>query len=68
MAYYMTGQDELALAAADNALRLNPEARSTLLVKSVILETLGYLDEARELKENAEFLPEGNWSEQVPVE
>jgi hypothetical protein len=54
--------------AVDNALRLNPEARGTLLVKSVILETLGRLEEAVELKEEAEFLPEGNWSEQAPVQ
>ncbi len=65
---YLTGKDELALGFVNSATELNPSARDTLLLKSQILSALGYVKEAKELKEDAAFLPEGNWSESVPLQ
>lgn len=63
MALYMVGQFEPALAAVDEAIRLDERARGTLMLKGTILDALGRADEARAIREAAEFLPEGNWSE-----
>jgi len=37
-------------------------------LKSQILSVLGFVDDAKKLQEEAEFLPEGNWSESVPIQ
>lgn len=63
MALYMTGNVEAALGTVDEALGLEPQARNTLMLKGTILDALGRADEARAIREAAEFLPEGNWSE-----
>jgi len=68
MAYFIAGQDALALVSVNNSLKLAPEARNSLLLKSQILKALGRTKEAQAIKEQAEFLPEGNWSERVPVQ
>jgi len=68
MALYMTGHSEAALRAVDAALALDATARNTLLLKGTILEALGRGDEARAVREAAEFLPEGNWSERSHIE
>ena len=65
---YLTGKDQLALGFANSAVKLNPNARDTLLLKSQILLALGFEEDAKELKEDAEFLPEGNWSELIPIQ
>lgn len=63
----LRGQSEPALAAIDRALRLSPGNRATVLLKGAILDSLGRHREARAFKEDAEFLPEGNWSENAPL-
>jgi tetratricopeptide (TPR) repeat protein len=68
MVYYINGQDVLALDAADKSLALVPEQRNTLLLKANILKSLGRNTEAAKVKDEAEFLPEGSWSERVTVE
>lgn len=67
MVYYIVGQDKLALGAVNSSLNLSPDQRNSLLLKSDILKSLGKTAEAEKIKENAEFLPGGNWSERVPV-
>ncbi len=53
---------------ADQAIALNPNHKDAVLLKSLILQKLGRIEEAALLKEEAEFLPETNWSESVPVQ
>jgi tetratricopeptide (TPR) repeat protein len=67
MVHYITGDNERALAAIDDALGLSPDSRNSLLLKAAILEALGRGAEAGRLREEAEFLPEGNWTERMPV-
>lgn len=63
MALYMAGRSDAALAAVDDALRLDAQARGTLMLKGTILDAIGRAEEARAIRDAAEFLPEGNWSE-----
>lgn len=65
---YMTEKDELALTFVNSSLSLNPYARDSLMLKAQILGALGYAKEAQKIQEEAEFLPEGNWSEHVPLQ
>lgn len=67
MVYYINGQDALALAAVDKSLELVPDQRNSMLLKADILKALGRVDEADKVKGDAEFLPEGNWSEHISV-
>lgn len=67
LVYYVTGQAELALASVDKALKLVPGERDSMLLKAEILEKLGRGKDAEQIREEAEFLPEGNWSEQMSV-
>jgi len=66
--YYLTERGELALQAVDEALALSPENRNSLLLKSAVLASLGRDQEAKAIKDNAEFLPEGNWTEQFAIQ
>lgn len=68
MVYFLIEQDQLALQTVNQALSLAPNARETLLLKSEILRVMGRLSEAAKIKEDAEFLPQGNWSENISVE
>jgi tetratricopeptide (TPR) repeat protein len=68
MAYFIVNQDALALQFVDKALRLSPDNRNSMLLKAEILRATGRIEEARQLKEDAEFLPEGNWSERISVQ
>lgn len=68
LSLFLTGQDEQALAMANQALTLNPDHKDAVLLKSNILEALGHHEEAARLKEDAEFLPETNWTESVPIQ
>lgn len=65
--YYLVGLDTQALAAVNESLRLASENRNSLILKSEILKALGRLDEAKRVREDADFAPDGNWSEQVPL-
>lgn len=60
---YMTKQYAEALQIADAGLRLEANSRNSLLLKSGILQALGRVDEAKQIAEQAELLPEENWSE-----
>ena len=68
MVYYINGQDLLALTSIERSLELVPEQRNTMMLKADILNALGRKDEAAKVKSDAEFLPEGNWSEHISVE
>ncbi len=63
MAYYMTNDPNRALASVNDSLRLDATNKSSMLLKSVVLEKLGRSAEATAMREKAEFLPGGNWSE-----
>jgi len=67
VAYYLVGHEAQALAAVNESLRLRPDNRNSLILKSEILKVLGRLDEAKRVREDAEFAPDGNWSEQMPL-
>ncbi len=63
MVYYMINDPNRALASVNDSLRLDANNKSSMLLKSVVLEKLGRTAEAKALREKAEFLPGGNWSE-----
>ncbi len=67
LAYVVTENYTQALTQVDKGLRLQANNRNTLLLKSTILEKMGKLKEAQTIRENAEFLPEGNWSERFSL-
>ncbi|MBL6958245.1 MAG: tetratricopeptide repeat protein [Rhodospirillales bacterium] len=67
MAYYLSGRHSPALEAADGALKLNPDTKGTLMLKANILDALGRTKEAAAVKDKADFLPDGNWSERSAV-
>lgn len=67
MALYITSNDALALISVNNSLKLKPQARNSLLLKSKILTAMGKLNEAKQIQEDAMFLPEENWHESAPV-
>lgn len=62
------GQDAAALVAIDKALKLDAHVRSSLLLKGEILQSLGRKEAAAQVMNEAEFMPEGNWSEQLSVQ
>lgn len=68
MVLFITGKSSPALTAVDRALALSPKAKGTLLLKAEILKSLGRHQQARQIEEEAEFLPEGNWSEQLSIQ
>ena len=63
----LTEQYPQALEKVDAALQLAPNDRDALMLKSTILMALGREREAGAIKEHAEYLPEGNWTEQLIV-
>lgn len=67
MLYFIIGQDALALASVEKALNLVPGERDSMLLKAEILQKLGRVTDATKVREEAEFLPEGNWSEHISV-
>jgi tetratricopeptide (TPR) repeat protein len=68
MVYLLLGRDGEALPVVERALQLQPESRDSLLLKSVILESLGRVKEAKAIRDEAEFLPEGDASARLPIE
>lgn len=68
LAYFITGQNTLALDAINKALVLDPKNRNSMLLKAEILDALGRSGEAKAVRDEAEFLPEGNWSESTAVQ
>ena len=67
MVHYINGQNQVALQTVNRALKLEPHSRNSLLLKATILTALGRHAEAKKAKGDADFLPEGNWSERSPV-
>jgi len=67
MARYILGEDKQALTAVNKSLALVPNQRSPMLLKAQILMALGREKEAAKVKDEADWLPEGNWSEHIPV-
>lgn len=64
---YITSNDQLAFNYVENALVLSPGDRNALILKAKILESMGRKAEAEVIMDEAAFLPEGNWSERVPI-
>jgi tetratricopeptide (TPR) repeat protein len=65
--FYMTGQYPEALQILEEGLLLDANSRSSLVLKSSILQALGRTVEAKEVAEQAEFLPDDNWSERSAI-
>jgi len=68
MVYYISGDYNRALQAVERSLQLVPEQRNTMMLKADILHALGRDKEARKARDDAEFIPAGNWSERISVE
>jgi len=62
-ALFLQGQSQAALYSVEHSLQLAPNDRNSLMLKSEILSRLGRNTESALIREQAEFLPEGNWSE-----
>ena len=67
MVLYIFGEDQQALDAVNQSLLLVPNQRSPMLLKAQILQQMGRVKEAAKVKDEADWLPEGNWSEHIPV-
>jgi len=69
MVFFITENDNSALISVNNSLKLAPNSRDSMLLKSKILEAMGMHKEAMQLEEDAEFLPQSDdWTEHAPVE
>jgi len=67
MAYVVTEHYSEALTQVDKGLVLQGNNRNSLLLKSTILDKLGKIEQAKRVRDHAEFLPDGNWSEQFSM-
>ena len=65
--YFITGDFKLALAMVNQGLALDPASRDSLLLKGEVLARLGQTEAAQAIIEEAEFLPESNWSEATSI-
>lgn len=63
MVYQITGEQQLALKTINAALTLSPSDKESLLLKSAILDDAGRHLEAQSILQQANLLPNGNWSE-----
>ncbi|NOZ09753.1 MAG: tetratricopeptide repeat protein [Gammaproteobacteria bacterium] len=68
MAYFITDNAKAALPVVDQAISMRPNDRNALLLKAQILDSLGRSGEAKVVRDEAEFLPEGNWSERISIQ
>ena len=68
MVYYLVNENKRALIAVNQGLKLHSNNRNSLLLKSTILTALGRHAEAKKFKEDAEFEPEGSWSERTDIQ
>lgn len=64
---FIQGQPQSALELVNKGLLLDADNRSSLVLKSSILQSLGRQTEANEILTRAEFLPEENWSERSAI-
>jgi tetratricopeptide (TPR) repeat protein len=67
MCYYIAGHPQQALEEVNSGLNLDPDNRNSLLLKATILQEMGKASEARKIAEQAEFLPESNWTERSAI-
>lgn len=67
IAYYLTSRNAEALAAVDKSLLLRPDNRMSMLLKAVILDEFGRHEEAQKIRDDAEMVQDGNWSEQMVI-
>lgn len=65
---YITEKDKLALMFIEKALKLSSGSRDALVLKAKILRALGRTKDAELIQDEADFLPEANWSERVPLQ
>lgn len=68
LTYYLYDKEKAALKYVNKAISMSPDSKDTILLKSEILKSLGQVKQAEELREHAEFLPDGNWSESSPLQ
>jgi len=68
LTYFIYDNSLSALDYVNKALKLSPNSKDTLLLKSEILKSLGQLARAKEIREDAMFLPDGNWSESMAIQ
>lgn len=68
LTYHITGQNKQALKAINQALNLSKNEKDSLMLKGEILMKLGMEKEANNLIEQADFMPEGNWSERFSIQ
>jgi len=67
LSYHISGKSQQALHNINISLDLSPQDKNSLLLKAEILNKLGMQQEAAAVREGAEFLPEGNWSERFSL-
>jgi len=67
LGYFLSEDASSALTYVNQAIQLQPNNRNSLMLKAEILLALGKKNEALLIREEAEYLPEGNWSEQAPT-
>ena len=67
MIYLIKNSPAHALTMINKSLALDSDSRNSLILKSEILRALGKEKEADTIRNKAEFLPEGNWSERLLV-
>ena len=67
-AYYINNEMALSLKMVNQSLRMLPHNRDSLMLKGLVLKSLGRNREASALIDEAEFLPDGNWSERFSLE
>lgn len=67
LVHFILGEHSAALSEVNKVFPLKPDSRNSMMLKSLILKSLGREQEARAAEEEAEFLPEENWTERAPV-
>lgn len=65
---YLVNSNQQALIYIINALALSPKSRDSLILKAKILESLGRVEEAVVVLDEAEQLPNIDWSERAPIQ
>jgi tetratricopeptide (TPR) repeat protein len=65
---YLSNSHQQALVYIVNALALAPKSRDALILKAKILESLGREEEALSVLNDAQSLPEKDWSEGAPLQ
>jgi len=67
IAYFLLEENKKALVAVNRAIRLMPESRDTYILKAQILDALGRAEEAKKVRNYAQYLVDESWTESVSV-